>query len=79
MIEYKISQQAIFMKEKKKFTKYVLLLVSFKLKFFQNAAYQNSINQNDIQKFELLGSHKKGKVDEKANKFVLPFKRKVKK
>ena len=67
------------MKEKKKFTKYVLLLVSFKLKFFQNVAYQNSISQNDIEKFELLGSHKNGKVDKKADKFVLPFKRKVKK
>ena len=44
-----------------------------------NIAYQNSINQNDIEKFEFLGSHKNGKVDEKANKFVLPFKRKVKK
>ena len=44
-----------------------------------NIAYQNSINQNDIQKFELLGSHKNGKVDKKADKFVLPSKIKVKK
>ena len=44
-----------------------------------NIAYQNSINQNDIEKNEFLGSHKNGKVDEKANKFVLPIKRKVKK
>lgn len=32
-----------------------------------NIAYQNSINQNDIQKFELLGLHKNGKVDEQIN------------
>ena len=64
------------MKEKKKFTKYVLLLVSFKLKFFQNVAYQNSINQNDIEKNEFLGSHKNVKVDEKANNLVLPIKKK---
>ena len=44
-----------------------------------NIAYQNSISQNDIQKFEFLGSHKNIKVDKKADKFVLPFKRKVKK
>ena len=41
-----------------------------------NIAYQNSINQNDIEKNEFLGSHKKGKVDEKANNLVLPIKKK---
>ena len=44
-----------------------------------NIAYQNSINQNDIKKIGILGLHKNGKVDKKADKFVLPFKRKVKK
>ena len=41
-----------------------------------NIAYQNSINQNDIEKNEFLGSHKNVKVDEKANNLVLPIKKK---
>lgn len=49
------------------------------IKYIENVVYQKFINQNDIQKFEITGSHKNGKVDKKANKFVLPFKRKVKK
>ena len=57
----------------------IILAALMSLVSFSNVAYQNSINQNDIQKFELLGSHKNGKVDEKANKFVLPSKREVKK
>ena len=57
----------------------IILVALMSLVSFSNVAYQNSINQNDIQKFELLGSHKNGKVDEKANKFVLPSKREVKK
>ena len=43
---------------------------------YQNSINQNSINQNDIEKNEFLGSHKNGKVDEKANNLVLPIKKK---
>ena len=52
---------------------------NLEVKYIKNVAYQNSINQNDIKKIGILGLHKNGKVDKKADKFVLPFKRKVKK
>ena len=54
----------------------IILVALMSLVSFSNVAYQNSINQNDIQKFELLGSHKNVKVDEKANNLVLPIKKK---
>ena len=57
----------------------IILAALMSLVSFSNVAYQNSINQNDIKKSEFLGLHQNGKVDKKANKFVLPSKRKVKK
>ena len=57
----------------------IIFVALMSLVSFSNVAYQNSINQNDIKKIGILGLHQNGKVDEKANKFVLPSKRKVKK
>ena len=53
----------------------IILVALMSLVSFSNVAYQNSINQNDIEKIGILGLHQNGKVDKKANNLVLPIKK----